>query len=231
MLSRAGSCCLVMMFCAVLITLCKAFLSAAELFPYHTSIPCVRILLMEQRQNANKSRCDKFTFLSILKKYRFCAFLTSAVMFIVHVSSSEMCVLRYLKLNTISTICSLLYNGVCTSCFLLKSIISYFVFLMCRARLFSVHHPISLFISSLEADSSPLVINPTTVVLSANLIMVLVLYNGIQSFVYTEQRNGLSTHPCGAPVLIVKVEEVCKPILTDCGRSVKKSLIHRQMLC
>ncbi len=44
MSSMAGSCCFVMFCCSVLITLCKAIVSAAELRPYHASIPCVKTL-------------------------------------------------------------------------------------------------------------------------------------------------------------------------------------------
>jgi len=43
---HADSCWFVM-FCAVFMTICRARL-AAELPPYHTSMPCVRTLSMEQ---------------------------------------------------------------------------------------------------------------------------------------------------------------------------------------
>jgi hypothetical protein len=51
-----------------------------------------------------------------------------------------------------------------------------------------------------------MVIRPTTVVLSANLMMELVSCKALQVWVNREYSRGLRTHPCGAPVLRVSVE-------------------------
>ncbi len=48
-----------------------------------------------------------------------------------------------------------------------------------------------------------------------------------QSLVYTEYNNGDSTHPCGAPTLIVLIPENVLLILTTC----KKSKIQRAREC
>ncbi len=147
-------------------------------------------------------------------------------MFIVHVSSSEMCVPRNLKLDTLHHL--LVDIQWCMYILFPPEIVFCFFDVQGQIVLRAPPHQ-PLYLLSL-GRLSPLVINPNTVISSTNLIRVLVLYDGIQSCVYREKRNGLNTHPCGTPVLIVKVEELCGPILTDCGRSVKKSLIHRQML-
>jgi len=43
----------------------------------------------------------------------------------------------------------------------------------------------------------------------------------IKSDVYTVNRNGARTVPCGAPVLLTIVSETQFPILTNCGRPVR----------
>ena len=67
------------------------------------------------------------------------------------------------------------------------------------------------------------------VVSSANLMMVLVGWVGVESWVYKEYSSGLSTQPCGEPVLSVMVEERWGPSFTVCGRFVRKSFIQVQM--
>ena len=67
-----------------------------------------------------------------------------------------------------------------------------------------------------------------TVESSANLMMVLVGWVRVQSYVYKEYSNGLSTQPCGEPVLSVMVEERWGPSFTVCGRFVRKSFIQVQ---
>ena len=52
------------------------------------------------------------------------------------------------------------------------------------------------------------VIRPTTVVSSANLMMVLESCLAMQSWVNREYKRGLSTHPWGAPVLRISVADV-----------------------
>ena len=71
-------------------------------------------------------------------------------------------------------------------------------------------------------------IRPTTVVLSANLMMVLESCLTMQSWVNREYRRGLSTHPWGAPVLRISVADVLLPTLTTWGRPVRKSRIQLQ---
>ena len=46
-----------------------------------------------------------------------------------------------------------------------------------------------------------MVIRPTTVMSSANLMVELELCEATQSWVYRKYRRRLKTHPCGAPVL------------------------------
>ena len=50
-----------------------------------------------------------------------------------------------------------------------------------------------------------------------------------QSWVNRGYRRGLSTHPCGAPVLRISEVEVLFPTFTNWGRPVRKSrtLLHR----
>ena len=46
-----------------------------------------------------------------------------------------------------------------------------------------------------------------------------------KSWLNREYRRGLSTHPCGAPVLKISEVEVLFPIFTTWGRPVRKSRI------
>lgn len=50
----------------------------------------------------------------------------------------------------------------------------------------------------------------------------------MQSLVYREKSSGEKTHPWGAPVLVVRVLDVCFPSLTSCCQSVRKLVIHWQ---
>ncbi len=63
--------------------------------------------------------------------------------------------------------------------------------------------------------SSLLLMRPTTDVSSANLMMWLELNLAVQSWVSSVKSSGLSTQPCGAPVLSVVVLEVLWPTRTD----------------
>ncbi len=69
---------------------------------------------------------------------------------------------------------------------------------------------------------------PTTVVSSTNLMMWLELNLAVQSWVSSVKSSGLSTQPCGAPVLSVVVLEVLWPTRTDWGLLVRKSRIQLQ---
>ena len=73
-----------------------------------------------------------------------------------------------------------------------------------------------------------MVIKPTTVVSSANLIE-LEACMATQSWVNREYRRGLRTHPCGAPVLRISGVEMLFPNLTTWGWPVRKSRtqLHR----
>lgn len=84
---------------------------------------------------------------------------------------------------------------------------SSFILEVLSSRLLLMHHSESLATSSQQADSSPFDIKPTTVVSSANLMIVFVLWVGVQFWVYSEYNRGLSMQPCGAPVLRVRVVE------------------------
>lgn len=45
----------------------------------------------------------------------------------------------------------------------------------------------------------------------------------VQSWVSSVNSSGISTQPCGAPVLSMMVSDVLLPTRTDCGLSVRKS--------
>ena len=64
--------------------------------------------------------------------------------------------------------------------------------------------------------------------LSVNLIIVLESCVATLSWVNREYRKGLSTHPCGAPVLRVSVVEERLPTLTTWGRPVRRSRFQLQ---
>ena len=77
-------------------------------------------------------------------------------------------------------------------------------------------HTVRSLTSFLLAVSLLSVIRPTTVVSSANL--VLVSYLAMQSWMNREFRRGLSTHPWGAPVLRISVADLLLPSLTTKSR-------------
>ncbi len=84
------------------------------------------------------------------------------------------------------------------------------------------------FNQSRESKRILLLMRPTTVVSSANLMMWLELNLAVQSWVSSVKSSGLSTQPCGAPVLSVVVLEVLWPTRTDWGIPVRKSRIQLQ---
>jgi hypothetical protein len=61
-------------------------------------------------------------------------------------------------------------------------------------------------------------------------MMELELSEATQSWVYRGYRRGLMTHPCGAPVLRISVEEIMLPTFTTWERPVRKSRtqLHRE---
>jgi hypothetical protein len=91
-----------------------------------------------------------------------------------------MCTQRNIKLSTFSTAVPSMWIGVC-SFFFLKSSISYFVLLMLRERLFSLHHSARSLTYFLYSVLSLLLIGPTMVVLSANLMIELEAFVAMQS--------------------------------------------------
>ena len=74
-----------------------------------------------------------------------------------------------------------------------------------------------------------LVIKPTTVVSSANLMMVMEVCVATQSWVNRDSRMGLGTHPFGDPVLRIREVEVLFPSFITWGWHVRKSRtqLHR----
>ena len=86
---------------------------------------------------------------------------------------------RNLKLETLSTALPLLNIGLrLVLLFFLKSTTISFVFLLFRMGLLVDHWTIRFCTSSIYADSSLLEIRPMTVVLSANIMMMLVAWTG-----------------------------------------------------
>ena len=73
--------------------------------------------------------------------------------------------------------------------------------------------------------SSLLLMRPTTVVSSANLIKRLELCDGMQSWVNSVKRRGLSTHPSGAPVLSMMVLKVYR--LRSASQEVQQPVAQR----
>ncbi len=144
-----------------------------------------------------------------------CAFFEIDLVLVVQVRSSVMCTPRNLVLLTLSTVEVSMVSGGWSMGFLLKSITTSFVFSTLRDRLLAPHHSASCATSSLQCVSSLLLMRPTTDVSSANLMMWLELNLAVQSWVSSVKSSGLSTQPCGAPVLSVVVLEVLWPTRTD----------------
>ncbi len=145
-----------------------------------------------------------------------CAFLETDMVLVVQVRSSVMFTPRNLVLLTLSTVELLMISGGWSTEFHLKSITTFFVFPILRDRLLATHHSASCATSSL-CVSSLLLMRPTTDVSSANLMMWLELNLAVQSWVSSVKSSGLSTQPCGAPVLGVVVLEVLWPTRTFLG--------------
>ncbi len=106
---------------------------------------------------------------------------------------------------------------------LLKSTTISLVFFTLMQRLFPLHHCIRCSTSSLYSDSSLSVMRPTTAVSSANFTIWQLGCLAEQSYVSRVNRRGLSTQPCGEPVLRVMEEEMVLWILTVWGLLVRKS--------
>ncbi len=156
-------------------------------------------------------------------------FLMTALVLSLEVNLSVRWTHRNLTLCTISTSWPLMDSGRwCRWLVFLKSTTSSFVLLL-RERLRLLHHSVNCATSRLYADSSLLVMRPTTVVLSANFMIWLVLKLAEKSYVSNINNKGLSTHPCGDPVLTVIILDVVLTNHTVCCLSVKKSKIYLHM--
>ncbi len=134
---------------------------------------------------------------------------------VVQVRSSVMCTPRNLVLLTLSTVELSMVSGRWSVEFLLlKSITTSFVFSHlgtdCWRTPFSqLCHFLSVVCFIVVADETYHCVS------SANLMMWLELNLAVQSWVSSVKSSGLSTQPCGAPVLSVVVLEVLWPTRTD----------------
>ncbi len=157
------------------------------------------------------------SFLSLRREWSRCwVFLMTALVLTLEVNLSVRWTPRNLTLCTISTSWPLMDSGRwCRWLVFLKSTTSSFVLLL-RERLRLLHHSVNCATSRLYADSSLLVMRPTTVVLSANFMIWLVLKLAEQSCVSNVNNKGLSTHPCGDPVLTVIILDVVLTNRTVC---------------
>ncbi len=131
-----------------------------------------------------------------------------------------MCTPRNLVLLTLSTVAPLMVRGACRECTLLKSTTISFVFSTFRREIVVTAPPGQAAHLAPVVVSSLLLMRPTTVVSSANLMKRLELFDGVQSWVSRVKRRGLSTHPWGAPVFSVMVLDVLlRPVLPEVSRS------------
>jgi len=137
---------------------------------------------------------------------------------------------RNLKLVTVSIFSPFMKRKVWSCLCFLKYMISPFVLWTFRTRLFAEHQRESFSTSALYAVSSPSEMSPTTVVLSAYFMMVLVGWVGVQLY-YRAYSRGLSAQPWWKSVLSMIVEVKWGPSLTNCWHCVKSSLVVNQMLC
>ncbi len=113
-----------------------------------------------------------------------------------------MCTPKNLVLLTLSTVVPLMVRGACRECTLLKSRQSpssspHSERDCCHCTTRPGGSP-----RSCSLSSSLLLMRPTTVVSSANLMKRLELYDGVQSWVSRVKRRGLSTHPWGVWTLL-----------------------------
>lgn len=154
-----------MMFCAVLMTLCRAFLSAIEQPPYHTERQYVQTLSVAERQKATSSFGHRWIFFRSRRKCkRRCAFLTAAVVFADQERLSNMWTPRNLKLQTLSTQPPFMKMEGVSALHFLKSKTSSLVFFVFSDWLFSEHHYVSF------RTFSPPEMSPITVVSFVNFV-------------------------------------------------------------
>ncbi len=205
-----------MMFWVGLINCCRALLS----WDVHKPCQFANVSSQDAFNRSLVKADENFAFLSLLKKYsRFWASLTRVEMWDDHDRFSMMLIPRNLK----PAPPQLQWCRQRSSHpFFLKSMISSLVFLMLSSRFFSVHHSARLLISSRCEVSSLFEIRPVMVVSSANFTAEFSPCQGLQLWVYSLNRRGLSTQPWGAPLLSTWIEEVWLPIWTIWGHCLFK---------
>ncbi len=135
---------------AVRTTLCRALRLPAVLFPTRRWLQPVRMLSHSAGVEGSEDAGALPNFLSRLrKKRRWCAFFSTASVWVDHVRSSVMWTPRNLKLFTHSTGVLSMEMGVCSLLCLLKSTTSSLVLSMLSERWFSWHHLVRVLTSSL----------------------------------------------------------------------------------
>ena len=107
--------------------------------------------------------------------------------------------------------------------FFLKSNIISIVLVTFRSRWLSQHQLDTWDITCLSSDSSLSLMRPSTIVSSAYFIILHLSVLQARVLVYRINRQAERTHPWGAPVLIVRMEDCSVSVLTRCFRSVRKS--------
>ena len=167
----------------------------------------------------------RLAFLSLLRKWRLCwAFFTVEQVFRDQVNFSARWTSRNFVFITISTGEPWMFSGSWSLCAFRKSTTISLVLSIFRDRLLTLHQVISCSTSSLYDDSSFLLMRPTTVVSSANLMMWFESWSAMQSWVRSANSSGLISQPWGAPVLSMVVREVLFPIRTVWGLAIRKSI-------
>ena len=112
-----------------------------------------------------------------------------------------------------------MWIGECSFCCFLKYVVTSFVLLTLRERLFSCHH------------QGPHLLPVGCLVIVGNQVYYCcVICVATQSWVNKEYRRGLSPHPCGAPMLRISVVEVLFPTFTTWGQLVWKSRTQLYMV-
>lgn len=164
-------------FSAVLITLWSD--SRSEVMPllYQIEILLVRTLSIVLLQNVVRTGGGRFYLLNHRRKCSCCcALLMREVVFAVHVRSSVMCTPRHLVLLINARVLLLTVNGVCIAFFFLQSGVISVVLLTFNDSLLLLHQATNWFTSSMQVESLSLLMRPTTVVSSTNLMIQFELY-------------------------------------------------------
>lgn len=107
---------------------------------------------------------------------------------------------------------------------LLKSMKMYYVLSTFKERLLFLHQSAPLPTCSVYAEMSLLLMRPTTVTSSANLMTWFALSSAVQSWV-SSVKSGLSTQPCGMPVVLMVLVLIRSGLSVRKARSSKSSLL------